>query len=152
VSRWQDVVESEPAFAARVQELFQARKHKTLATLRRDGAPRISGTETQFEKGDVWLGMMPGSMKALDLARDSRMALHSPSVDAPEGNDAGWAGEAKIAGHGVSVERSIDGGPPATWIRVDITEVVYTHLDAAAQNLVIEAWHPGRGLETHLRQ
>jgi len=152
VSRWQDVVDAQPAFAARVLELFQSRKHKTLATLRRDGSPRISGTETQFENGDLWLGMMPGSMKALDLARDSRMALHSPSVDAPPGNDAGWAGEAKIAGHGVTVERQMGEGPPATFIRVDITEVVHTHLDAAAQNLVIEAWHPGRGLETHLRQ
>jgi hypothetical protein len=152
VSRWQDVVDAAPEFAGRVQELFQARKHKTLATLRRDGSPRISGTESQFEDGEVWLGMMPGSMKALDLARDSRMAMHSPSVDAPPGNDAGWVGEAKIAGHGLAVERSVDGGPPATWIRVDITEVVYTHLDAAAQNLVIEAWHPGRGLETRTRQ
>jgi hypothetical protein len=152
VSRWQDVIDAEPDFAARVEALFQARKHKTLATLRRDGAPRISGTETAFEDGEVWMGMMPGSMKARDLARDPRLALHSPSVDAPPGNDAGWVGEAKIAGRGVSVERSLDGGPPATWIRVDVNEVVYTHLDAAAQNLVVEAWHTDRGLETHLVQ
>ena len=49
MSRWQDVVDAAPEFADRVQSLFQARKHKTLATLRSDGSPRISGTETQFD-------------------------------------------------------------------------------------------------------
>ncbi|HEY1296228.1 MAG TPA: pyridoxamine 5'-phosphate oxidase family protein, partial [Chloroflexota bacterium] len=83
MSRWQDVVDTAPEFADRAQRLFQARKHKTLATLRSDGSPRISGTETQFADGDVWLGMMPDSLKARDLRRDPRLALHSPSVDAP---------------------------------------------------------------------
>src|SRR5205809_330300 len=106
--RWQEVVAAEPEFAARVEGLFQARKHKTLATLRRDGSPRISGTETQFESGDLWMGMMPGSMKARDLERDARLALHSPSVDAPPGNDAGWPGEAKIAGRGEFVLREVE--------------------------------------------
>jgi hypothetical protein len=151
MSRWQDVVDAAPEFAARVQMLFQARKHKTLATLRSDGSPRISGTETQFEEGDVWLGMMPESLKARDLRRDARLALHSPSVDAPAGNDAGWAGEAKIAGRGVATRRS-DGPPDASWIRVDITEVVVTSLDPTADHLVIESWHPGRGFELRTRK
>jgi hypothetical protein len=151
VSRWQDVVDAAPEFAERVRSLFQSRKHKTLATLRSDGSPRISGTETQFEGGEVWLGMMPDSLKARDLQRDARMALHSPNVDAPPGNDAGWVGEAKIAGRGVSVRRA---GEPedAVWIRVDIGEVVVTSLDPTADHLVIESWHPGRGLQTRTRK
>lgn len=62
---------------------FAVRKHATLATLRRDGSPRISGTEVVFddEAGEIYLGMMPGSVKALDLRRDPRLALHSPTVD-----------------------------------------------------------------------
>src|ERR1051326_5281638 len=152
MSSWSDIVREVPEFARRVEELFQSRKHKTLATLRKDGSPRISGTETQFEQGELWMGMMPGSMKALDLQRDPRLALHSPSNDAPPGNDAGWLGEAKIAGRGISVERSVDGGPPATWIKVDITEVVWTHLDPAAKYLVVESWHPDRGLEVRQRE
>lgn len=151
MSRWQDVIDEVPEFARKVEELFQSRKHKTLATLRKDGSPRISGTETEFEQGELWMGMMPGSMKSLDLQRDPRLALHSPSVDAPPGNDAAWTGEAKIAGRGVPVQRSIDGGPPATWIRVEITEVVWTHLDPKAEYLVVESWHPGRGLEVRQR-
>lgn len=152
MSRWQDVVDDAPEFASTVEALFQARKHKTLATLRKDGSPRISGTETQFEDGDLWFGMMPESMKGRDLERDPRLALHSPSVDAPPGNDAGWSGEAKIAGRGIAVQREVGGGPPATMIRVDITEVVWTHLDPKAQYLVIESWHPGRGREVRQRE
>jgi len=151
VSRWQDVVDAAPEFAERVQSLFQARKHKTLATLRSDGSPRISGTETQFEDGEVGMGMMPGSLKGRDLQRDPRLALHSPSVDAPPGNDAGWLGEAKIAGRAVIVQ-SMEGPEGAVWVRVDITEVVVTSLDPTADHLVIESWHPGRGLETRTRK
>lgn len=151
MSSWQDVLNDAPEFARKVEELFQSRKHKTLATLRKDGAPRISGTETQFEKGEVGFGMMPGSMKALDLERDPRLALHSPSTDAPPGNDAGWVGEAKISGRGIPVEIPVEGGPPATWIKVDIHEVVWTHLDPKAEYLVVESWHPGRGLEVRQR-
>jgi Pyridoxamine 5'-phosphate oxidase len=151
VSRWQDVVDAAPEFAERVQSLFQARKHKTLATLRSDGSPRISGTETQFEDGEVGMGMMPGSLKGRDLRRDPRLALHSPSVDAPPGDDAGWQGEAKIAGRAVFVEKA-DDPQGAVWVRVDITEVVVTSLDPTADHLVIESWHPGRGLETRTRK
>ena len=151
MSRWQDVVDAAPEFAERVRSLFQARKHKTLATLRSDGSPRISGTETQFEDGEVGMGMMPESLKGRDLQRDPRLALHSPSVDAPPGNDAGWLGEAKIAGRAVFVEKG-DGPEGAVWVRVDITEVVVTSLDPTADHLVIESWHPGRGLQTRTRK
>jgi len=151
MSRWQDVVDAAPEFAERVRSLFQARKHKTLATLRSDGSPRISGTETEFVDGEIWLGMMPDSLKARDLRRDARLALHSPSVDAPPGNDAGWAGEAKIAGRGVVRERT-EGPDDAAWFRIDISEVVVTSLDPTADHLVIESWHPGRGLETRTRK
>jgi hypothetical protein len=149
VSRWQDVVDAAPEFAERVRSLFQARRHKTLATLRSDGSPRISGTETQFEDGELWMGMMPNSLKGRDLQRDARLALHSPNVDPPPGNDAGWAGEAKIAGRGLFAQRAGAEGPEdATWVRVDVIEVVVTSLDPTADHLVIESWHPGRGLET----
>jgi hypothetical protein len=151
VSRWQEIVEAEPDFSERVRSLFQARKHKTLATLRRDGSPRISGTETQFEDGDLWMGMMAGSLKALDLRRDPRLGLHSPSNDPPPGNDAGWAGEAKIAGVAVETERPESGGDSHRF-RVDISEVVLTWLDPTADHLIIESWHPARGLETRHRR
>ena len=73
--------------------------HKTLATLRRDGSPRISGTEVIFAEGELWLGSMWQAVKALDLRRDPRFALHSGSEDPP-----GWAGDAKVAGRVEEIE------------------------------------------------
>ena len=80
MARWQDVVDSEPEFAARVQALFDAGRHKSIATLRKDGGPRISGIEAQFANGELWLGMMANSQKLRDVQRDPRIALHSPST------------------------------------------------------------------------
>ena len=93
MATWDEFARSEPDFARLVQARFDSHKHKMMATLRKDGSPRISGIEATFADGQLWLGMMPGSRKALDLRRDPRLALHSASVD-PEMPD----GDAKIAG------------------------------------------------------
>src|SRR5581483_9886252 len=53
MARWEEVERSEPEFAARVRALFDAHKHKTIATLRLDGAPRISGIEANIEDGQL---------------------------------------------------------------------------------------------------
>jgi hypothetical protein len=146
MTRWGDVAAAEPEFAARVRTLFETQKHMTLATLRRDGSPRISGTEVRFADGEILLGMMPGSRKALDLFRDPRLALHGPTVDAPESDHSSWAGDAKIAGRAVPTGDP-DASRDAPHFRIDITEVVLTRVGTPADHLVIESWHPGRGLE-----
>src|SRR3712207_6914843 len=50
--------------ARKVRERLDAHGHKTIATLRRDGSPRISGTETRFGEGDLWIGSMWEARKA----------------------------------------------------------------------------------------
>jgi hypothetical protein len=60
---WSTVVDQAPDFAARVSAAFAAGTNKTLATIRSDGSPRISGTELEFVDGRVTLGMMPRSRK-----------------------------------------------------------------------------------------
>ena len=57
-----EVESAEPAFAARVRATFDAHAHKVLATLRRDGSPRLSGIEMQFVAGEPWLAGLPGSV------------------------------------------------------------------------------------------
>jgi hypothetical protein len=148
MTSWKAFEAEQPEFAGRVRERFTVRKHATLATLRRDGSPRISGSEVEFRDGELWLGSMPGARKALDLRRDPRLALHSPTEDPPEGDNAAWAGEAKLSGR--AVEES--GDDQAHRFRVELTEVVFTRLDPPGENLVVEAWHPGRGLERHMRR
>ena len=149
MATWREMAEEAPEFAADVGERFAVRKHATLATLRRDGSPRISGTEVELDGDEVWLGSMPGAVKALDLLRDPRMALHSPTVDPSEDDPGAWPGEAKIAGRAVEVT---DGGlPDGHRFRIDITEVVLTRVGTPADHLLIRSWHPGRGLEERRR-
>lgn len=118
-----------------------ARKHLTMATLRRDGSPRISGTEVEFADGQLRMGSMPGAVKALDLRRDSRVAIHGPSEDPPASNPSGWKGEAKVAGKAIEVKSGIDGHR----FFIDIDEAVITHLNEAGNRLVVESWNPIRG-------
>ena len=145
MTTWADVVAAVPALAARVEERFAIRKHKTLATRRRDGSPRISGIGVEFADGEIFLGMMPDSIKLRDLERDPRLALHSPTEDPPDGRPGAWPGEAKIGGRAVEVDFPDAPVEGARRFRVDLTEVVFTHLNEAGDRLVVESWHPGRG-------
>jgi hypothetical protein len=144
MASWSAFASAEPALAKRVEERFGIRKHKTMATLRHDGSPRISGIEVEFADGELYLGMMPGSRKLRDLERDPRVALHSPTEDPPAGNPRGWPGEAKLAGYAREVEFRDSPVAGGRRFRVDITEAVLTHLNEAGNKLVIESWHPGK--------
>ena len=144
VTAWQDVVQAEPDFAARVRQLFDAGRHKTIATLRADGSPRISGIECEFADGQLRFGSMPQARKGADLKRDPRFALHSPTSHPREGNEAEWPGEAKIAGRAM-VSGPIDDESAGELFLADISEVVITRLNPEATVLVIESWTPQRG-------
>lgn len=141
-----------PELAARVRERFGIRKHKTMATLRRDGSPRISGIECEFEEGELRFGVMPASAKLRDLRRDPRVALHSPTDDPPDGSPASWRGEAKVAGRAVEEPFEAPPVPGAARFRVDLVEVVHTHLNAAGDRLVVDSWHAARGLQSLERE
>jgi hypothetical protein len=128
-----------------VRARFDAGRHKTIATLRADGSPRISGIEVEFDGGELTFGSMPDARKGADLARDPRFALHGPTVDPPEGEPTGWTGEAKVAGRAVLVG-DVAGEAPGQLFRADLDEVVLTHLNDAGDHLVIELWRPGSPL------
>lgn len=155
MAKWSEIEAAERALAAAARTIFDAHKHKTLATLRRDGAPRISGIETDFRDGELWLGMMPGSLKARDLQRDPRLALHSASVDPPEKpEDAGaWIGDAKLSGRALEITDPRARAPFAAssptadfhLFRVDVTELVTIRVGEPADHLVIDVWRQGRG-------
>jgi hypothetical protein len=139
VASWEQVEAEAPELAALARERFDAFTHKTLATLRRDGSPRISGSEVEFSDGEVWIGAMWRSVKALDLQRDPRYALHSGSEDPP-----GWRGDAKIAGR---VEEVAGEEGKSHRFRCDIDELVVVHLNDARDLLLVDSWHPGRGVK-----
>jgi hypothetical protein len=151
MASWSEVEAQAPELTARARTLFDAFTHKTMATLRRDGSPRISGTEVVFRDGELCIGSMWRAVKALDLQRDPRFALHSGSADPP-----GWPGDAKVAGRFVEVTDPApagDGGEdaasePSHSFRADITELVVVRLGEPADHLVIESWHEGRGVSS----
>jgi hypothetical protein len=141
VASWAEFQASEPEFASRVRALMTSRKHLTMATLRRDGSPRISGTEVKFADGALEIGSMTDAVKAQDLRRDPRIAIHGPTDDPPDGRPTDWQGEAKVSGNAVEV----DSGSAAHRFIIDIREAVITHLNEAGTRLVVESWTPSRG-------
>jgi Pyridoxamine 5'-phosphate oxidase len=142
VANWSEVEHAAPELASRVGALLARGKHKTMATVRRDGSPRLSGIETEFEDGELRLGMMPGSRKLEDVRRDPRVALHSPSVDPPEGDPAGWPGEARVSGRVRDVAYPGE-GPEGSYFAVDVTELVLVEIAPSADRLLITSWRPG---------
>ena len=157
MASWSALETEAPELTALAREFFDAFVHKTLATLRRDGSPRISGTEVIFAEGELWLGSMWQSLKARDLQRDPRFALHSGSPDP----DAGWRGDAKLAGRALEIADEAHkarvlggkGGPgPAHVFRCDIGELSVVTLPEHREFLVIEAWREGRGVTRRERR
>jgi hypothetical protein len=142
MATWSEVEHAAPELAARVGALLARGKHKTMATVRRDGSPRLCGIETEFSDGELRLGMMPGSRKLADVRRDPRIAVHSPSVDPPEGDPAGWPGEARVSGRVREVAHPGE-GPEGSYFSVDVTEVVLTEIAPSNDRLLITSWHPG---------
>jgi hypothetical protein len=149
---WSEFEQEAPELASQVRLRLDAHTHKTLATLRRDGSPRISGTETEIKDGELWIGSMWQARKAHDLQRDPRFALHSGSEDPP-----GWTGDAKLAGLAEEItdpERvaQINGEKappePSHLFRLDLHEVSTVGLNQERTRLVIEVWTPGSGVRT----
>jgi hypothetical protein len=140
MATWGDIERDVPDFAAEVLARFAAGANATLATLRRDGGPRISGTEVTFDAGHVSLAMASGSVKLGDVRRDPRVALHSPTTDEAGSRPEDQHGDAKLAGTLIQTQSL----PDATLFGLDITEAALIRLDGG--RLVIDSWDPARRL------
>jgi Pyridoxamine 5'-phosphate oxidase len=138
MASWSEFEAAAPELAERVRGRLDAHTHKTLATIRADGSPRISGTETELKDGELWIGSMWQARKARDLQRDPRFALHSGSDD-----PADWSGDAKLAG---VAEEIADPERSSHRFRLDLREVSTVELDEERKALVIEVWTPERGV------
>jgi hypothetical protein len=147
------VTAAAPELAADVRSRFESTGLGLLATLRKDGAPRISGIEPFFTDDELWLGSMPGARKDADLRRDGRLALHSATADKEVKE-----GDAKITGRGVLVDddatfetfvtgfREKNGYAPEgrfPLFRVEVTEVSF--LQPAGDHLDIRWWNERDG-------
>jgi hypothetical protein len=153
---WSATLTAAPELAGLVQSRFDAHGLGLLATIRKDGAPRISGIEPSFSAGELWLGMMDGSLKARDLQRDPRFSLHNATTDKAVSD-----GDAKISGRAVEVtdQATFDAfaaafseatgyAPPGPFhlFRADVTEIVL--IRPRGDHLLIESWSEPAGTRT----
>ncbi|MGW7274198.1 pyridoxamine 5'-phosphate oxidase family protein [Streptomyces sp. NPDC054864] len=156
-TNWAFFSTAEPAFARTAEERFGLFTHHVLATLRKDGSPRTTGLEVRFLYGELWLGMMPGSMKALDLRRDPRF-----SIQANPGPGTEMAGgDIRISGRAIEVKDpeviarytgEVD--PPDQdafhLFRTELTAVVRTSIEDE-KYMVVQVWKPGAPTRTTRR-
>ncbi|MEU8899628.1 pyridoxamine 5'-phosphate oxidase family protein [Nocardia sp. NPDC048505] len=140
MATWEQFATEAPELAKRVRARFEAHETHVLATLCRDGAPRVSGSEVEFIGPDLMFGSMPEARKAADLRRDGRCAIHAHPGD----------GDAKVSGVAVEITgpaKAAFGSPPGVHdFRLDLTDAVFTSVDQAAEMLVIEHWRAGGGV------
>ncbi len=97
--RWDEFAAACPELAALGEERLRARELCLVGTLRRNGWPRITPVEPDFVDGELMLGMMWRSPKALDLERDTRLVVHS-IVSSRMGTE----GDFKLYGRAVQVD------------------------------------------------
>lgn len=151
---WAAFRAAEPEFADVVRARFQAFQHHVLATIRPDGSPRLTGLEGDFRGEELWLGMMIGSRKALDLRRDPRFSMY-----ANPGTGTGMGGgDVRISGRAIEVTdpaefaRYADGAEQGEvperfhLFRAELSEVVRIRVEDP--HIVFQVWHPGHALRT----
>ena len=153
MATWREVTQAAPELAADVQARFEATGLAMLATLRKDGAPRLSGIEPLFTDDELWLGSMPDSRKEADLRRDGRLALHAATADkdVTEG-DAKLTGRATVADDDATFEAFLAAFKAKTGyapegrfpvFRVDVESV--SMLKPAGDHLDIRWWNETTG-------
>ncbi|MER7761876.1 pyridoxamine 5'-phosphate oxidase family protein [Streptomyces sp. NPDC097619] len=150
-NNWAAFEAVEPAFAEVARSRFARHPHQVLATLRRDGSPRVSGQTVEIRGGELWLGMMQGSRKARDLRHDPRFALHcNPGPD-----DRMPEGDVRISGRALEVvdppelhrfAEEAEEPHPYHLFRVELGEVV--RVEVSGDELLLTVWHPGGPVRT----
>lgn len=138
---WQEFTQAAPELAKQVRARFDAAESHVLATLRRDGSPRVSGSEVDFTGEHIMVGSMLDARKAQDLQRDGRFAIHA---------SPGGSGDVKLAGVAVEVTdpaevQAVQGNAqPCHLFRLDLTEAVLT--EVRDTTLVVTLWRAGEPL------
>lgn len=152
--RWHEFEAQQPALADIGGRKLTDPGVVLVATLRRDGSPRISPVEPLLWDRDLWLSMGLGSYKAADLRRDPRILVHS-IVTSRNGQD----GEYKLRGTAVEeahpATQARYAGQVATrlgWqpepgkfhlFRVDIGDITFIRWDDATNDQYVTRWPAG---------
>jgi len=149
---WSAFAEAAPELARFGEERFKATGLALVGTVRRDGLPRISPVEPLIVDGQLYLGMMWRSRKALDLLRDPRCLVQTTVRDRED-----LAGELKLRGRAVEIDdadaierycralqEAIDWRPEGQFhlFALDIERADLIRYQENGDQRLIE-WHPG---------
>jgi len=123
---WNEFSMEEPELAEVGRNLFfQSRAHvglAFLATLRKDGAPRLHPVSLVFSKGHLYVLIPPTSPKCADLKRDGRYAMQAFPPPENEGNEEFYlAGRAEFI-RDLAIRQALISD---TRIHVDESEVLF---------------------------
>ena len=151
--RWDEFAAAAPELAQLGEERLRSRELCLVGTLRQNGWPRISPVEPEFVDGELLVGMMWQSPKALDLLRDPRFVAHSVVT-----NRSGAEGDFKLYGrvraiddagtraaYGAAIKARIDWEPtePFHLFALDVDSAGFVIFGEERYGL---AWDPERGL------
>jgi hypothetical protein len=152
--RWQEFETRQPALARIGVHKLTGPGVVLVATIRRDGSPRLSPVEPLLWEGDLWLCMGLGSRKADDLRRDGRVLVHSIVT-----NRTGQDGEYKLRGTAIAEPDAVlharYAGEVAArlgWqpepgkfhlFRVELADITYIRWDDATNDQYVTRWPAG---------
>jgi hypothetical protein len=152
--RWDEFAAAVPELAALGEERLRAKELCLVGTLRKNGWPRISPVEPEFVDGELLLGMMWQSPKALDLLRDARLVVHSVVSER-----SGKEGDFKLYGRAVDVQEPerrtayraaikarIDWEPPEPNYHLFAIDIDSAGFVTFAEPRYGLAWDPEKGL------
>ena len=152
---WSQIKPAQPLLAELGQRRMIEPGVVLVATIRRDGTPRLSPVEPLVVDGSLWLSMMWQSTKAADLLRDPRILVHSviTSRDGAEG-EFRIRGTARAERDPAVHRRYADAaGTNLGWhpepgcfhlFDIDIAEVTFISYDPASGDQHTAMWPPGR--------
>lgn len=155
MTTWREFEDEAPELARTARNAFESTRHHVLATLRTDGAPRVSGTEVDIHGDHLTIGSMWTALKARDLQRDPRYALHTNPGDGemqtPDVKVSGRAVEAGADEVAAYVEHAPGTPQPFHLFRMDVDEVVLAGINDTRTGMIIQLWRPGRAVQTFIR-
>ncbi len=148
---WQELEHAAPELARQGRQRLDEARLALLATLRRDGSPRISPVESYLHAGELLFGAMAWSRKAHDLLRDPRCVLHS-AVTRPDAGE----GELKLYGRAVEADAAVRDGCAEGWwqaqphdaatvFALDIGEATFVAWDLERARMRVWRWSATRG-------
>lgn len=145
MAQWAHIEAEIPDMATRIRARFEGHPHHVLATIRRDGAPRVSGINIFFNDGCMWFGSMREALKASDVGRDPRVTIHSaPLSEQLDGGDAVVSGRARAIDASVVCGWRPESPADGLFFEVDIERL---HLvEVVDEQLVVSMWDTSHGL------